>query len=378
MGGIDKQSNQNLIENHGFGFMKNSDLLNRANFGLLPDEKGRFGSFGVSLCVNAAVTGLIILLSLAGVHQVRHERETSLLIFPAEQPKPPAPPVPRVRVFAPPPKLRLGQPKIEMPKPSPVVAAPEMKEIHVREQAPKMVPAPPLRVAPPPKPKVGLFSSPHPTVVANNRQKPTEHTGGFGDPEGVRPNPNANRPQTIAAVGSFQGSPGVGAPGAGAARSGSVHGVSFGSGVTNGVAGGRDTRGTVASAGFSSGMLGGRGRPRSAERVKHSGFGGTEFGKAAPARRQEAINATPLKILNKPNPGYTAAARRRKIEGDVTLQVRFTALGRVQVLRVVQGLGYGLDQLAQQAARRIEFKPATRDGHPVDEVTTIRVTFQLA
>ena len=358
--------------------MESRDLLNRANFGLLPDEKGRIGSFGASLCVNAFVAGLIVLLSVAGVHQVKKERETSVLIFPTEQPKPPAPPVPKIRVFAPPPKLRLDQPKIEMPKPSPVVAPPKMERIHVREQAPKIAPAPPLRVAPPPKPKVGLFSSPHPTVVANNRQKPTTHTGGFGDPEGVRPNPNANRPQTIAAVGSFQGTPGMGAPGAGAARRGSVHGVSFGSGVTNGVPGGRDTRGTVASAGFSSGIIGGRGKPGGAGRVERSGFGGTGFGKAAPAHKQEATNSTPLKILNKPNPGYTAEARHLKIEGDVTLQVRFTASGQVQILRVVRGLGYGLDQLAQQAARRIQFKPATRDGRPVDEVTTIRVTFQLA
>jgi len=357
--------------------MENSDLLNRANLGLLPDENGRFGSFGASLCVNAAVAGLIVLFSLAGVHQVRKQQETSILIFPTEQPKPPAPPVPRVHVIPPPPKL--DQPKIVMPKPQLVVTPPKMEEIRVHEEAPKVLPAPPLRVTPPPQPKVGLFSSPHPTMVANNRQRPTEHTGGFGDPEGVRPNPNANRPATIAAVGSFEGSPGVGAPGAGAARRGSVHGVDFGSGVANGVPGGRDTRGTVASAGFSNGVIGGRGKPGGEGRVEQSGFGGTGFGQTTPAvHKVEAVNSTPLEILDKPNPGYTAEARRLKIEGDVTLEVRFTASGQVEVLRVVRGLGYGLDQLAQEAARRIQFKPATRNGRPVDEVTLIRVTFQLA
>jgi TonB family protein len=358
--------------------MESRDLLNRANLGLLPDEKGRFGSFGLSLCANAAIAGLIVLFSIAGVHEVKKHQETSILIFPTEQPKPKLPPVPRVHVFAPP-QPRLDQPKIVMPKPTPVVTPPKMEEIRVHEQAPKIAPAPPLRVTPPPKPKVGLFSSPHPTVVANNHERPTTHTGGFGDPEGVRPNPNANRPATIAAVGSFAGTPGVGAPGAGAARRGSVHGVDFGSGVANGVPGGRDTRGTVASAGFSNGVIGGSGKPGGTGHVAQSGFGGTDFGKAAPAAHKvEAINSTPLKILNKPNPGYTAEARRLKIEGDVTLQVRFTAAGQVEVLRVVRGLGYGLDQLAQNAARRIQFKPATRDGHAIDEVTVIRVTFQLA
>lgn len=360
--------------------MENRDLLNRANFGLLPEEKGRFGSFGASVFANAAVAGLIVLLSVAGAHQIKKQQETSILIFPAEQPKPPPPPVPRVRVFAPPPKLeKLDPAKIELPKPRPVVTPPKMEEIRVHEEAPKLDPAPPLRVTPPPKPKVGLFSSPHPTLVANNHEHPSMHTGGFGDPQGVRPNPNASRPATIAAVGSFAGSPGEGAPGAGAARRGSVRGVAFGSGVTNGVPGGRDTRGTVASAGFSNGVIGGQGKPGGTGRVAQSGFGGTGFGRAAPPpHKVEVANATPLRILNKPDPGYTAEARRLKIEGDVTLQVRFTASGQVEVLHVVRGLGYGLDQLAQSAARRIQFKPATRDGRAVDEVTVIRVTFQLA
>lgn len=358
--------------------MTNNDLLNHANLGLLPEERGRFGSFGISLCVNAAIIGLIVLFSLAGVHQIKKQHETAVLIFPMEQPKPPIPlPVPRVHVIPPPP--RVNRPKIELPKPKPVVEPPKMEQIRVHEEAPKLAPAPPLRVTPPPQPKVGLFASSRPTMVANNHERPSAHTGGFGDPEGVRPNPNANRPATIASVGSFAGSPGAGAPGAGAARRGSVHGVDFGSGVANGVPGGRDTRGTVASAGFSNGVIGGTGRPGGTGRVERTAFGDSGYGHAAPvARREVAVDSTPLRILSKPNPGYTSEARRMKIEGDVTLQVRFTASGQVDVLRVVQGLGYGLDQLAQSAARRIQFKPATRDGRPVDEVTVIRVTFQLA
>jgi TonB family protein len=358
--------------------MANNDLLNHANLGLLHDERGRYGSFGISLGVNFAIAGLIVLFSIAGVHEVKKQQETSILIFPTEQPKPPIPPpVPRVRVIPPLPKLE--RPKIELPKPRPVVEPPKPEEIRVHEEAPRLAPAPPLRVTPPPQPKVGLFSSPHPTAVANNKERPSMKTGGFGDPEGVRPNPNATRPATIAAVGSFQGTPGEGAPGAGAARRGSVHGVDFGSGVVNGVPGGKDTHGTVASAGFSNGVIGGTGKPGGTGRVAQSGFGGTGYSQATPKVHKEvAINSTPLKILNKPIPGYTAEARRLKIEGDVTLQVRFTATGQVQVLRVVSGLGYGLDELAQQAARHIEFKPATRDGHPIDEVTVIRVTFQLA
>lgn len=357
------------------------DLLNHANLGLLPDQEGRLGSFGLSLLINAAVTGLTILLSIAGVHQLKKTQEnTAILIFPTEQPKPPTPPpVPRVKVMAPPPKIQLDRPKIEMPKPKPIVEPPKLAEMKMPELAPKIDPAPPKRVSPPPQPKVGLFSSSHPTMVANNMQRPSTHTGGFGDPNGVRPNPNASRAETIAAVGSFAGTPGVGDPGAGAARRGSAHGVDFGSGVVNGVPGGKD-RGTVASGGFANGVVGGTGRPGGTGRIAQSGFGGTGIGQAAPSapRPQEEAHTTPLVLLSKPKPGYTEEARRLKIEGDVILQVRFTASGQVEVLRVVSGLGYGLDQLAQDAARRITFKPPTRDGRPVDEVTMIHVTFQLA
>lgn len=375
MGGYSAAGLNHLKKN-----MSNEDLLNRANFGLLPDEKGRFGSFGISLVINLCVLGLAILLSVAGVHQVKKQQlNTSVLIFPTEQPKPIPPPVPRVHVFAPPPKVMLDPPKIRLPKPTPVVEPPKVAEMKVPEDAPRLAPAPPRRVTPPPQPKVGLFASVHPTLVANNRVRPSAKTGGFGDPQGVHPNPNANRPATIAAVGSFQGTPGIGAPGAGAARRGSIHGVNFGSGVKNGVAGGRDTHGTVASAGFSNGVIGGTGKRGGTGRaVEKSGFGGTGFGHAAPAHKQEEAHNTPLVLLSKPRPGYTEEARKRKIEGDVTLQVRFTASGQVEVLRVVSGLGYGLDQLAQRAAQGIHFKPATRDGHPVDEVTVIHVSFQLA
>jgi TonB family protein len=332
--------------------------------------------------VNVAITALAALLGIARVHQIKKVQEnTAIVVFPLEQPKAYVPPVPKVNVMAPPPKVELDRPRIEMPKPKPVVEPPKVAEMKMPEQAPVMAPAPPKRVTPPPQPKVGLFTSSHPTVVANNTQKPSTHTGGFGDPQGVHPNPNANRPATIAAAGSFAGSPGVGAPGAGAARRGSPHGVDFGSGVVNGVQGGKDTHGTVASGGFDKGVIGGTGKPGGTGRaVEPSGFGGTGIGQAGPTapRQQEVAHTTPLVLLSKPRPGYTEEARRLKIEGDVVLQVRFTAGGQVQVLRVVSGLGYGLDQLAQNAARRILFKPPTRDGRAVDEVTMIHVTFQLA
>ena len=55
-----------------------------------------------------------------------------------------------------------------------------------------------------------------------------------------------------------------------------------------------------------------------------------------------------------------------------------TASGQVKVLRVLKGLGNGLDETAAQAAANIRFKPAERGGMAVDSTAVARITFQLA
>ena len=67
-----------------------------------------------------------------------------------------------------------------------------------------------------------------------------------------------------------------------------------------------------------------------------------------------------------------------KVEGDVVLRVTFSAAGQVLVQGVVRGLGHGLDEEARRVAQQIRFRPATRDGRPVDLTTNITITFQLA
>ncbi|MBT9329606.1 energy transducer TonB [Paracidobacterium acidisoli] len=356
--------------------MATNEAFDRGTFGLLPEEKGRMRSLGASTAINATIAALVLLLTASGVHQVQVKRyDTTQLIFPVEQPKPYVPPVPKVKVIPPPPVEKPR--RIELPKPVP--EPPKIAEIKVPVPAmPKIEAAPPRRVTPPPQPKVGLFKSETPTPVANNRAEPSLKTGGFGDPVGVKPNPNATRPSQLATVGSFNGSPGAGQPAAGSARGGSVHGVDFGSGVANGVPGGKD-RGAVASAGFGSGVVGGTGRPGSGGTVARGSFGSPAYGPATPvAVRPQEPAATSIVVLSKPLPNYTPEARQLKIQGDVTLEVRFTAAGQVEVLRVISGLGHGLDEQARVAAEHIRFKPATRDGHAVDQVSVVHITFQMA
>jgi TonB family protein len=83
-------------------------------------------------------------------------------------------------------------------------------------------------------------------------------------------------------------------------------------------------------------------------------------------------------VTYEPRPVYTPEARQLKIQGRVTLEVRFTANGRIEVLRVVNGLGHGLDEQARTAAQQIRFKPAMKNGQPVDQVSLVHISFQLA
>ena len=99
-------------------------------------------------------------------------------------------------------------------------------------------------------------------------------------------------------------------------------------------------------------------------------------------KREEQPSAesaqSPVTILEKPRPAYTEEARQLKIEGEVVLEVLFAASGRARVIRVVRGLGHGLDESAIKSAENIRFRPAMRGGVPVDATAEARITFQLA
>jgi len=82
-------------------------------------------------------------------------------------------------------------------------------------------------------------------------------------------------------------------------------------------------------------------------------------------------------ILSMPNPVYSNEGRTLRMEGDVVLEVVFLASSQVQVTRVVSGLGHGLDEAAIQAAKQIHFRPAKRDGLPVDSPARVRIEFRL-
>jgi TonB family protein len=140
---------------------------------------------------------------------------------------------------------------------------------------------------------------------------------------------------------------------------------------------GRDrAAGIVASAGFNS--AGSVTEPRPVSGVVHeTGFDIVSAPQQASAPPRQAPIDVPMEVLFKPTPSYSVEARALKLEGDVLLEVEFMASNQARVLRVVRGLGHGLDEAAIQAAEQIRFKPAQRSGRPVDFRTTVHIVFKL-
>jgi TonB family protein len=208
--------------------------------------------------------------------------------------------------------------------------------------------------------KTGLLntgSTAGPTLRASNEKI---QTGGFGDPNGFASD-SAAKPGNVARLGSFE--------------------LPSGPGYGNGTGGANGARGTVAKAGFGNGVAAPTAASPKRGTVQSGGFGSVEVApaaKSAPKQSAEAPAIQPVVILSKPNAVYSDEARKLGIEGEVLVEVIFQASGQVQIVRVVKGLGHGLDEAARRAAEQIRFKPALQEGHAVDFPAIAHIVFQLA
>jgi periplasmic protein TonB len=81
--------------------------------------------------------------------------------------------------------------------------------------------------------------------------------------------------------------------------------------------------------------------------------------------------------ISAPDPDYTEEARRAKKQGTCVLWLIVDAAGRPRDIKVVRGLGLGLDAKAMEAVRQWRFQPALKDGKPVDVQISVEVEFHL-
>jgi len=337
-------------------------------FSLLPEKRPPWKEFVLSTGAQALVVALFLSLPLLHPEILSSPEHTfrSVELVPTpvpvnHQPQPVRnlpkpilmarldPPTDALRLPAPQPKPRI---RVE-DDPAPAVSIPPKKMETLAEAKP---------VIPKEGVKTNVFStgsSAAPTIV---RPASQVETGGFGDPNGLAAKPDQSRAVNIAAAGSFD--------------------LPAGAGYGNGTGGSKGVRGVVASSGFGNGTA--VADPRSSASratVRQGGFGDAD---APPASATRSLSAPavskviPAEILSKPTPVYTEEARQLKIEGEVLLEVVLEASGRLRVVRVVRGLGHGLDDSAVKAAEQIRFKPAMKDGQPFDSTAVLHIIFQLA
>lgn len=83
------------------------------------------------------------------------------------------------------------------------------------------------------------------------------------------------------------------------------------------------------------------------------------------------------RLAMKPEPSYTEQARQNAIQGTVVFKCVFSANGSVTNIRTVSGLPHGLTEKAMEAARRIKFLPAVKDGRFVSMWMQLEYNFNL-
>jgi len=353
-------------------------------FKSLEFKESRNRSVWMSVAVHGALLSILLAIPLIFTDHIK-VRFDSVLIAPPmpekhvlevthykEPPKPVVEP-PKPVIAPPPPKPALVQPpEIKRPEPPKIVEAklPEVIERAKPEPIVRNIPhidSPDPAVAPkPPEIRTGAFSTGSSAKPTLDLPAQKVQTGGFGDPNGIKGEGKPGKTSNIASLGSFD--------------------LPTGPGAGNGTGGANGAKGTVASAGFGNSVApvgnGGNGGGGGSNRgVSKGGFGDVDgSAKAeAPKKRAETGPAqVPVEVLFKPKPDYTEEARKLKIEGEVLVRILFTAAGQVRVLEVVRGLGHGLDESAMHAAQQIKYKPAQRDGQPVDSTATVHIVFQLA
>lgn len=310
------------------------------------DKGNRWVSFVASYIVQAAAVTALVFYAVTAPTFIAKQAEHVELVAPGvetsqkvAQVKPKTRPLTRlapVRTAVL--RFRIEAPVLQAPQPQRVRRVTEVAEI----AQPRLSIASPkydskvLNALPGPKAATKIVatntfggSSAAPTLqkVAPSRVQ----TGGFGDPNGVPTNAHGSNRPNIAATGSFDLPPG--------------------GGYGNGTGGTSGARGTIASAGFGNGIAGqgggGRGGNAPQAHIQATSFVAPTVAPATPdlARRAKAAShpaASPVSIQSKPTPVYTLEARKLKVEGEVLLNVIFTAEGQIRILNVVHGLGYVL------------------------------------
>jgi protein TonB len=108
-----------------------------------------------------------------------------------------------------------------------------------------------------------------------------------------------------------------------------------------------------------------------------SGYGAGNGGNAGGGPKRVGGGVLAPVVLYSPEPEFSEEARQAHTQGNVLVYLVVDEKGLPQRVRVVQGIGMGLDEKALEAVRQYRFKPAMENGRPVKVEIQIEVTFTI-
>ncbi len=346
-----------------------------AHFGVLNDGQQSKSSLFTSISLNVLLALVVIIIGAAAKKSMDHRVKLTTLTEPIPIKKvEPEPVKPKVipKPLPPTPKIKVDPPKIKMPEVK-LPDIPKPPEIKMAQPTPVVLPAPPKLVTPPPAPKVVSLARADAASVVNNSPHPAPVALGQAN----NPIAPSNRPATSAIDLGNRGLAGMPASNTGAGANSKVVNLGSGSPGSQTMAG----NGAVAVRGIKLGVAGGTGPLNATGKVA----GPVNLGQNQPPPMPKpqapstTIARTAPKVLFKPRPQYTEEAIKLHVEGTVSVRLRVSSSGGVQVLGVSSGLGHGLDESARAAVQATRFQPATdASGAPIDWEGVVNVAFQLA
>lgn len=100
------------------------------------------------------------------------------------------------------------------------------------------------------------------------------------------------------------------------------------------------------------------------------GFGGGDYSPGA-------WDIDPTVVFKPPDPAFPPSAREKMVRGEVILQVLVKLDGTTEVVGVIKSLPYGCVETAKENAKNWRWKPALKEGKPVEALGIIIVKFDI-
>lgn len=108
-----------------------------------------------------------------------------------------------------------------------------------------------------------------------------------------------------------------------------------------------------------------------------SGLGPGSGGNTGGGPRRIGGGVSAPQVIFSVEPEFSEEARKAKVAGNVLVNLWVDTAGNPSHVRVIRGVGMGLDEKAIEAVRQYKFRPAMEGGKPVLVELNIEVNFQI-